>query len=162
MLCTVLLLGKPNQFAGGHTMCTTCVPSDGVAVVGSQHCRNTVVSHDVARAWDVVQDPVPKMAKFWFLYARPGQRVLLYKNGDMVVSPTPLDIRLQGYSRSKQTHNSALRLRISNVAANSDCAVGPPDCTFRLQGALGGHDGRHLLSCMCGCIPAIFRSKALQ
>ena len=41
------------------------------------------------------------MAKFWFLYARPGQRVLLYRNGEMVVSPTPLDIRLQGFKRSK-------------------------------------------------------------
>ena len=48
-----------------------------------------------------MQDPVPKMAKFWFLYARPGNRVLLYKNGDIIVCPTPLDMRLQGFRRCK-------------------------------------------------------------
>ena len=47
----------------------------------------------------MVQDPVPHMAKFWFLYARPGNKVLLYKDGDMIVCPTPLDVRLQSYKR---------------------------------------------------------------
>lgn len=49
----------------------------------------------------MVQDPVPQMAKFWFLYARPGNKVLLYKDGDMIVCPTPLDVRLQSYRRGK-------------------------------------------------------------
>ncbi len=49
----------------------------------------------------MMQDPVPHMAKFWFLYARPGNKVLLYKDGDMIVCPTPLDVRLQSYRRGK-------------------------------------------------------------
>ena len=60
-----------------------------------------LVVHRVETFPVAVQDPVPKMAKFGFLYARPGNRVLLYPNGDMVVCPTPLDVRLQGYRRCK-------------------------------------------------------------
>ena len=40
------------------------------------------------------QDPVPRVGKLGVLYARPGQRVLVDKGGDMQVRPTPLDIRL--------------------------------------------------------------------
>ncbi len=49
----------------------------------------------------MVQDPVPHMAKFCFLYARPGNKVLQHKDGDMIVCPTPLDVRLQSYRRGK-------------------------------------------------------------
>ena len=42
----------------------------------------------------VMQDPVPKVGKFWVLFARPGQRVLVNQGGDMQVRPTPLDRRL--------------------------------------------------------------------
>ena len=41
-----------------------------------------------------MQDPVPKVGKFWVLFARPGQRVLVNQGGDMQVRPTPLDRRL--------------------------------------------------------------------
>lgn len=34
------------------------------------------------------------MGKFWVLFARPGQRVLVNQGGDMQVRPTPLDRRL--------------------------------------------------------------------
>ena len=50
------------------------------------------------------QDPIPKMAKLWFLYARPGEKVLLMPHGDMVVCPTPLDVRLQSFRRSELLH----------------------------------------------------------
>lgn len=40
------------------------------------------------------QDPVPRIGKFGVVYSRPGQRVLVQKQGDMQVRPTPLDIRL--------------------------------------------------------------------
>ena len=39
----------------------------------------------------VMQDPVPRVGKFWVLFARPGQRVLVNQGGDMQVRPTPLD-----------------------------------------------------------------------
>ena len=42
----------------------------------------------------VMQDPVPRVGKFWVLFARPGQRVLVNQGGDMQVRPTPLDRRL--------------------------------------------------------------------
>lgn len=41
-----------------------------------------------------MQDPVPQMAKFGTLYSRPGHRVLVNPQGDMLVRPTPLDIKL--------------------------------------------------------------------
>ena len=41
-----------------------------------------------------LQDPVPKVGKFWVLFSRPGQRVLVDQGGDMQVRPTPLDRRL--------------------------------------------------------------------
>ena len=67
-------------------------------------CLAIFLEYASAVSYATLQDPVPKMAKFWFLYARPGQRVLLYKNGDIVISPTPLDIRLQDYRRSEASH----------------------------------------------------------
>lgn len=42
-----------------------------------------------------MQDPVPRVGKFWVLFSRPGQRVLVNGQGDMQVRPTPLDRRLK-------------------------------------------------------------------
>ena len=50
----------------------------------------------------IVQDPVPKVGKFWALYSRPGQRVLVDVMGDMQVRPTPLDMRLSSTNPCKQ------------------------------------------------------------
>lgn len=41
-----------------------------------------------------MQDPVPLIGKFGSIYARPGHRVLINAKGDMLVRPTPLDIKL--------------------------------------------------------------------
>ena len=41
-----------------------------------------------------VQDPVPSVGKFWVIYSRPGQRVLVDQQGDLQVRPTPLDQKL--------------------------------------------------------------------
>ena len=80
------------------------------------------------------------MAKFWFLYARPGKRVLLYKNGDIVVCPTPLDMRLQDYRRCKQPARLAACHCLSveskcleglQSQTNSICALTEPVCTER-------------------------------
>ncbi|DBA98706.1 TPA: hypothetical protein ACH3X1_014479 [Trebouxia sp. C0004] len=72
----------------------------GAPRVGN-HAYARMYNKLVPDTWSIInhRDPVPQMAKFWFLYARPGQRVLLYEDGDMVISPTPLDIRLQNYRR---------------------------------------------------------------
>ena len=41
-----------------------------------------------------VQDPVPVVGKFGTVYARPGHRVLIDPKGNMIVRPTPLDLKL--------------------------------------------------------------------
>ena len=53
-----------------------------------------ITSHVVVKLIVVLQDPVPKVGKFWVLFTRPGQRVLVNQGGDMQVRPTPLDRRL--------------------------------------------------------------------
>ncbi|KAA6420730.1 MAG: hypothetical protein FRX49_09307 [Trebouxia sp. A1-2] len=65
------------------------------------HAYAKMYNKVVPDTWGIInyRDPVPQMAKFWFLYARPGNKVLLYKDGDMIVCPTPLDVRLQSYRR---------------------------------------------------------------
>ncbi len=43
---------------------------------------------------EFVQDPVPVVGKFGSVYARPGHRVLIDPKGNMIVRPTPLDLKL--------------------------------------------------------------------
>ena len=77
-----------------------------------------------------LQDPVPKMAKFVFLYARPGNRVLLYPDGDIVVCPTPLDVRLQGYRRCKPAVLFSKAVKLAAYLQASIRLLRGPFCRF--------------------------------
>lgn len=50
----------------------------------------------VPDTWHVIndRDPVPVVGKFGTVYARPGHRVLIDPKGNMIVRPTPLDLKL--------------------------------------------------------------------
>lgn len=63
------------------------------------HCTGECCSEILCLNHICVQDPVPQIGKFFFLYARPGERVLLLPHGDIVVCPSPVDIKLQGMRR---------------------------------------------------------------
>lgn len=41
------------------------------------------------------QDAVARNAKFWLLYKRPGQRVLINDRGDMLVRPSYTELSMQ-------------------------------------------------------------------
>eukprot|EP00891_Asterochloris_glomerata_P003520 jgi/Astpho2/3520/Aster-06433 len=64
--------------------------------------------------WHIInhKDPVPHMGKFWKAYKRPGQRVLIDAQGDMIVRPSALDMRLgalKGCGSAKQHYLAAYR-----------------------------------------------------
>lgn len=42
-----------------------------------------------------MQDAVARNAKFWVLYKRPGQRVLINVRGDMLVRPSFAELSIQ-------------------------------------------------------------------
>lgn len=42
-----------------------------------------------------MQDAVARNAKFWLLYKRPGQRVLINDRGDMLVRPSFAELSMQ-------------------------------------------------------------------
>jgi hypothetical protein len=42
-----------------------------------------------------VQDAVARNAKFWVLYKRPGQRVLINDRGNMLVRPSFVELSIQ-------------------------------------------------------------------
>ncbi|KAL3158681.1 hypothetical protein ABBQ32_011423 [Trebouxia sp. C0010 RCD-2024] len=75
---------------GSLQVYTVGAPRPGNATFAAQY--NAKVPH----TWHVInpQDPIPKVGKFWGLFSRPGQRVLVNPRGDMQVRPTPLDRRL--------------------------------------------------------------------
>jgi hypothetical protein len=50
-----------------------------------------------------VQDAVPRTGKFMFLYKRPGQRVFLSPRADLVVRPSPLELRVHLISGGAET-----------------------------------------------------------
>ena len=62
-----------------------------------------------------MQDPVPRVGKFWVLYSRPGQRVLVDQGGDLQVRPTPLDQKLLSLNPGRSKRYCAL---IQNLHAN--------------------------------------------
>lgn len=56
----------------------------------------------VPSIWNIINeaDPIPMVAKFGALYSRPGHRVLVSPRGDLLVRPSPLDLKLnKGGSR---------------------------------------------------------------
>ena len=83
-----------------------CYGSYAVQQKLDQQCQIRTIKHystqlpvNERQVGGPLQDPVPKMAKFFWLYARPGEKVLLLPHGDMVVCPTALDLKLQSMRR---------------------------------------------------------------
>lgn len=116
----------------------------------SIHSSNVILSqeHMLFAVLDttccIMQDPVPLMAKFGALYARPGHRVLITPRGDMLVRPTPLDHKLTitGYStqhgcacmlvglvramqmtQCQSSRKSRLRFRNDHSCCSTSCAI---------------------------------------
>lgn len=62
-----------------------------------------------ARLVTWLQDPVPWLAlipgaNWWFLYSRPGHKVLIDKEGDMVVRPSSLETKLHPFRGCEWQH----------------------------------------------------------
>ncbi|KAK9907744.1 hypothetical protein WJX75_009081 [Coccomyxa subellipsoidea] len=68
---------------------------------GSPRTGNHAFAHDYQRVvpdtWSIIndQDAVARNAKFWVLYKRPGQRVLINVRGDMLVRPSFAELSIQ-------------------------------------------------------------------
>lgn len=84
-----------------------------------------------------VQDPVPVMGKFGTVYARPGHRVLIDPKGNMIVRPTPLDLKLAQACKSftSQPHpdswRSAPAVELSRMFANTAGSAGGLVCLLK-------------------------------
>ncbi|BDA50387.1 probable lipase at C-terminar half [Coccomyxa sp. Obi] len=68
---------------------------------GSPRVGNYAFAWDYGKtvpdSWSIVndQDAVARNAKFWLLYKRPGQRVLINDRGDMLVRPSFVELSMQ-------------------------------------------------------------------
>lgn len=72
----------------------------------------------VPDTWHIMnyRDPVPIVGKFWMMYARPGHRVLVTPKGDMLVRPSPLEIKMaQACGQVKAHYLLAYRASVLQV-----------------------------------------------
>jgi Lipase (class 3) len=70
---------RPLQLAFRRLLCQAVVAFKCVQDTAAPRAR--VITNMIA----VVQDTVPRSGKFLFMYKRPGQRVLINSDGDMLV-----------------------------------------------------------------------------
>ncbi|KAK9790342.1 hypothetical protein WJX73_005473 [Symbiochloris irregularis] len=71
----------------------------------------------VPDTWHIMHeaDPVPHAGKFFGLFKRAGQRVIINMPGEMVVQPSPLEVRIQRGHRIKDHFLVAYRLALLAV-----------------------------------------------
>jgi hypothetical protein len=70
-----------------RVLCQCSFPDDLHAWHAShiEHCGSRHASHS-----GTLQDTVPRSGKFFFMYKRPGQRVLINSDGDILVRFSPI------------------------------------------------------------------------
>jgi hypothetical protein len=68
--------------------------------------------------WNVIndQDTVPRAAKFLFMYKRPGQRVLINSDGDMIVRPSYVESSVQKRTTSSVAHHLLASYQRAHIA----------------------------------------------
>ncbi|KAK9799340.1 hypothetical protein WJX73_007370 [Symbiochloris irregularis] len=84
--------------------------------------------------WHIVndRDPVPRSGKFLCLFKRPGHRVRINRQGEMIVRPSALEMQVAAASR-RVTHHYLTSYRAAMVAI---CQA-----QFGRRGVQGGADG---------------------
>ena len=55
------------------------------------------------------RDPVPRAGKFWFLFKRPGHRVIINLRGEMLVRPSALELQVLAGRPMLHTHQGRKR-----------------------------------------------------
>ncbi|KAK9788602.1 hypothetical protein WJX73_002360 [Symbiochloris irregularis] len=97
-------------------------PRMQVYTIGCPYLGN----HEFARAysalvpdtWHIMneRDTVTRVGKFLFLFKRPGHRVVVSESGDMLVRPSPLELKVQLQRGSKVKHHLLRSYRAALVA----------------------------------------------
>jgi len=89
---------------------------------GAPRTGNHAFARDIAakvpNTWNVIndQDTVPRNGKFIALYKRPGQRVLINSDGDMIVRPSFIEAAVQKKSTTSVVHHLLINYQRAHVA----------------------------------------------
>ncbi|CAL8470482.1 g10024 [Coccomyxa elongata] len=108
---------------------------------GSPRTGNHAFARDYQRVvpdtWSIIndQDAVARNAKFWVLYKRPGQRVLINVRGDMLVRPSFAELSIQQTPVGSSVYHHYLLSYRDALAAICRAQMNRKK---RLQGGLAG------------------------
>jgi len=89
---------------------------------GAPRTGNHAFAYDyndkVPDTWNVIndQDTVPRAGKFVIMYKRPGQRVLINSDGDMIVRPSFIEAAVQKRSTSSVAHHLLVNYQRAHIA----------------------------------------------
>jgi hypothetical protein len=119
-------LGGALATLAAHDIATAvkCLPKMNLTVytfgaprVGN-HAFAREVSERVPQLWNVIndQDTVPRSGKFLFMYKRPGQRVLINSDGDMIVRPSFVEASVQRRATSSVAHHLLVNYQRAHIA----------------------------------------------
>ncbi|KAK9788600.1 hypothetical protein WJX73_000156 [Symbiochloris irregularis] len=89
----------------------------GCPYLGNHQFAADYAAH-VPDTWHIMneRDTVTRVGKFLFLFKRPGHRVIFTAMGDMLVRPSPLELKVQLQGGSKMKHHMLKSYRAAMVA----------------------------------------------
>lgn len=87
----------------------------------------------VPDTWHIIhdRDPVPRAGKFWVLFKRPGNRVIVNIKGEMIVRPSALELQVHYGSKLKHHLLRAYRRALVSVLLAQFSHRGSPSSMMR-------------------------------